>query len=180
MRKTRIQRFRAGALLITGAFIAASWLGGWPLAAPAGAGGDVILLPYDQSEHRELAVALHRAEVADAYIEKWRSIYTADRVGLKVGTFDINDDGTDEIILMKTLWGSCGSMGCPTDVYQLRDGRWVLIASLAGFAISVSDKKDANKGYRSLGGELNYYRWTGAKYKGFCFYPDDLERCPQG
>ena len=63
------------------------------------------MLPYDQSEHRELAVVLHRAEVADAYIEKARSERTADRVGLKVGTFDINDDGTDEIFSHEDLMG---------------------------------------------------------------------------
>ena len=175
-----VMEFRKSFLLVAGAFVALSWLMGWPSVVLAQAGGEVVMKPYDQSEHRELAVTLHRAEVANAYGAKWRSFYTAEKVGLMVGTFDINDDGTDEIFLMKTLWGSCGSIGCPTEVYQLQDGRWVSIASMAGFAIYVGDKKDADKGYRVLGGDLIYHRWNGTEYRDFCWEPDDIEKCPEG
>ena len=170
------RRLSPGAVTFVGTF----WLVGWLLLAPTEAAEEVVMKPYDQSEHRELAVTLHRAEVANAYIENARSERTADRVGLKVGTFDINDDGTDEIFLMKTLWGSCGSIGCPTEVYQLRDGRWVSIASMAGFVIDVGGKEDSVEGYRTLYGDLVGHSWSGAKYQDFCIFPDDIEKCPQG
>ena len=142
----------------------------------AHAGGDVIravnLEPYKTTKFAKTAYSLFRECVPEARL-------TFDE-GLMVGTFDINDDGVDELFIMFDTSYTCGTAGCDINVFLSRDGKWVKFAFVSGFAVGVGAKVGGATGYRTLYGELDGYRWNGTKYKGFCLYPDDPEKCPQG
>ena len=48
-----------------------------------------------------------------------------------VGRYDVNGDGQDELFVQAMV--SCGSVGCPTYVFEQIDGHWAEIAGVSGF-----------------------------------------------
>lgn len=162
----------------TGACILALTLyaGILPVTSRVHAGGDVIravnLEPYKTTQFAQTAYDLIRNDDPETPVRSDED--------LMVGTFDINDDGIDELFILVDTSYTCGTAGCDINVFEKRAGKWVKRAQVSGFAVGVGAKVGGATGYRTLYGELDGYRWNGTKYKGFCLYPDDPEKCPQG
>jgi hypothetical protein len=99
-----------------------------------------------------------------------------------VWAMDVNGDGRDEILFdLSENAGcqdafslfSCGSLGCPKNLYELRGGTWQTIASVSTYSPELIElgTPGAN-GYRSLtvcGGEACHERstseWQGSVYE---------------
>ncbi len=68
---------------------------------------------------------------------------------LRMASVDLNDDGTDEVLVYEDLPGFCGTAGCPFDVYQKKLGDWQQLFS----RLSIGEPALANvftDGYRDL------------------------------
>ena len=131
-----------------------------------------MLRPYRTTQFSQTAYELSRNDDPETPVRSDKD--------LMVGTFDINDDGVEELFIMVDTSYTCGTAGCGIYVFQRRDDKWAKFALVFGFAVYVGAKVGGATGYRTLYGELDEYRWNGSKYRGFCLYPDDVVRCPQG
>ena len=119
----------------------------------------------------------------DGYLKvRWRNSYgvepeegvdllTLDEVF--VGRHDVNDDRQDELFVNMEV--SCGSVGCPTAVFEKKDGEWEKISSNisvlghkrvdGGFVHYLDVWTDPSTGYKTV---FSYYaglRWTGEGYE---------------
>jgi hypothetical protein len=91
---------------------------------------------------------------------------------LKVGYWDLNDDGVEEMFLSYAEISvyHCGGFGCSTYSFQKQGDRWLEIAQFNSFGFFVSDEKV--NGYRTLyNHEGARARWSGATYFWDC--PED-------
>jgi hypothetical protein len=90
-----------------------------------------------------------------------------------VWAMDVNGDGRDELAFdLEENVGcqdafsvfSCGSLGCPKNLYELRAGRWQMIASLSSYMPEqIELGARIGSGYRPLtvcAGEACAERWT--------------------
>ncbi len=96
---------------------------------------------------------------------------TLDRVS--VGRYDANGDGRAELFVNVGYGPLCGTVGCPTHVFEKKDGEWVEVDGVSGMMgdSTMNVWVDPATGHRSI---LSYYagfRWTGQGYE----YLDDNE-----
>lgn len=102
--------------------------------------------------------------------ERWAGLLSEDydpQEDLTVARLDLNDDGTEEIILQLQARGSCGSAGCNTYVFLRRGERWEEIGAGEHSGLVFSERVC---GYRSLISRDGVSRWTGTDYAfAYCF-----------
>lgn len=118
---------------------------------------------------------------------------------IRVGRYDVNDDGKPELFLLVTKGVFCGTAGCPAYILTRKRNGWDLLATLyvanqmagnhdvlfgawRGMSGKVYDDKirqyvdvsipAINKRYRTLYSAYWGVRWTGSAYESFC-----LARC---
>lgn len=99
-----------------------------------------------------------------------------------VWAIDVNDDGRSELafeldgnVTCTDAWNlfSCGSLGCPKTLYELRDGAWTSVGSLPAEwpeQVTLGPARSAD-GHRSLEvcspdrcSERWIYEWQGGRY----------------
>lgn len=88
---------------------------------------------------------------------------------LKVGYYDLNDDGVEEMFLYFADAASfyCGSGGCSMILFQRRDGEWHKFEEFQNSGMWVSGEKIG--GYHTLyDGRGVRLRWNGREYRGEC------------
>lgn len=98
-----------------------------------------------------------------------------------VWALDVDDDGRNELafeldgnVSCVGAWSvfSCGSLGCPKSIYELRDGEWAVVGSIyAAVPQHVSLAARGADGHRALEicsdddcTERSTYEWGGASY----------------
>ena len=103
--------------------------------------------------------------------EEGTELLTLDEVF--VGRHDINNDLQDELFVHMEV--SCGSVGCPTAVFEKRDGEWEKLFSnisvlgherVDGELVYFLDVwNDPDTGHRSVFSYFAGFRWTGERYE---------------
>jgi hypothetical protein len=117
-------------------------------------------------------------EASKTCAEAGGRLMPAERIALRA--IDVNDDGTQELtfaldrnVTCEGAWSvfSCGSLGCPTTLYERHDGAWRAIASIdTAEAESIERGSVERGGYRDLivprgTAEHAFYEWQGAQYE---------------
>ena len=95
---------------------------------------------------------------------------TRDRIW--IGRYDVNDDGRDELFVFMGI--SCGSVGCPTAVFEKRNAEWENIFSdisvlghrrIGGaFVYFLEVWRNPDTGYKTVFSYYAGFRWTGGRY----------------
>ena len=93
-----------------------------------------------------------------------------------VGRYDVNGDGQHELFTYIAYSPFCGTVGCPTHVFERRRGAWSEIDAVSGFHalgtrsmdgawVQVLDVwTDPASGHNSVFSTFAGLRWTGAEY----------------
>lgn len=112
---------------------------------------------------------LYEADVAQS-----KSFFPSGEVSVDVALIDINEDGSPEALIYENLPGFCGSGGCPFDIYQQQQGKWVRLSSfLGGPNIGLSntyvngylDFFLSESGDMGSESKIIRYRWDGKEYR---------------
>ena len=92
-----------------------------------------------------------------------------------VGRYDVNGDGRDELFVYAQV--SCGTVGCPTYVFEKTDSNWVSVDGFSDVSVlgdvTISGKRvivmdvwiDRATGYTNVFSEYAGFRWTGEVYE---------------
>ncbi len=81
-----------------------------------------------------------------------------------VGRYDVNGDGRAELFVHVQFIGLCGSAGCPTYVFERRNGEWTKVSEVDGDP-SMPVWVDPESGYKTVYSSYNGLRWTGETYE---------------
>jgi hypothetical protein len=118
------------------------------------------------------------AEFINRFIEKEKEpgwlpeSYSRER-SVTIGRYDLNEDGSPELIIVVDNSMFCGSIGCHPDIFEKRGGLWRDIGGVSAHGILVMRERVC--GYRSLKGTEGIYRWNGYTYDfAYCF-PNQVE-----
>ena len=97
-----------------------------------------------------------------------------DEYNYHVAAVDLNDDGQDELILVATDFGSCGSAGCSGEILQRRGERWAIIGAPRLSADTTRLLRRRHNGYRMLS-FFGPIVWDGEKYHNYGDKRDDQD-----
>lgn len=99
-----------------------------------------------------------------------------------VWTVDVNGDRRNEYLFALdsnvtcaalNLFG-CGSARCPRELYELRDGKWIVVGSIAAespqqVTLGTTQASDGHRSLEVCAGERcaqrSIYEWTGTRYE---------------
>lgn len=95
---------------------------------------------------------------------------------LDMAFVDLNNDGTDEVLVYENLDSLCGSAGCPFDIYIRQGSGWQNILSTVTYE-HVAILSQSGSGYKNLlipgrgnvsfQTKINRWVWTGEAYQLF-------------
>ena len=81
-----------------------------------------------------------------------------------VGRYDVNGDGQAELFVHVQYVGLCGSGGCPTYVFERKNGEWANVSRIVGDAY-MDVWVDPDTGYKTVFSYYSGLRWTGERYQ---------------
>ena len=115
--------------------------------------------------------------VARAHWEKEETTkWDGDDSLLRVGKFDLNKDGIDELIVYSGYL--CGvARGCEIDVLQKRGSDWIKIGNVAGDGLFLHDEWVG--GYRTISSQSGVRFWNGKEYWPRCPFEYSPTGCPK-
>ena len=135
----------------------------WPLGALAQVFDEVEMRPGDFGDEAWFLEPFIAATWEDGYLP---GNYVRDR-NVWVGRFDLNDDGDKEIVLRVNSGYFCGSVGCPTFVFERQGDTWAEIDNGHFNGLVLTERVC---GYRSLISRNGIGRWNGETYEfAYCF-----------
>ena len=110
------------------------------------------------------ALAPDKAFIVD-FVKKHYEDAKTDPNSLFVGRHDINGDGQPELFVYVYDFGWCGVVGCPTVVFERKNGQWTSLAELTvtqdGYVnMVVYARKEPGLKYLTLYSGYYAYRWN--------------------
>lgn len=115
------------------------------------------------SEDASGVYALYAQDIEDART----SFPSASGLSIGVAMTDLNEDGTQEVLVFENLPGACGTAGCPFDIYKKEKGKLVnILSTLTGEYVGVSNTYTNNYVdlFLASGNAVVRYVWDGKQY----------------
>ena len=81
-----------------------------------------------------------------------------------MGRYDVNGDGQAELFVHVQYVGLCGSGGCPTYVFERKNGEWANVSRIVGDPY-MDVWVDPDTGYKTVFSYYSGLRWTGERYQ---------------
>lgn len=151
-------------------------------------------------KEEEIVRAFYKKELEDIYSlydlepsELYPEGEPVTPVTLAVDTFDLNDDGIEEIFVYFEHSFFCGTAGCTSTALGYNGDEWEEIASMHSYRPIRVVLQDITRGYhdialnndiglRHLNLGLHIWKWDGQRYRHSHFAPhpdvEDIERNP--
>ena len=107
---------------------------------------------------------LYSQDITDAK----KSFPAAVNLSVGIAIADLNEDGVPEALVFENLPGTCGTAGCPFDIYKKEKGKWVnVFSTLTGENIGISNTYTNNYTDLFLAKESTVvrYTWDGKQYR---------------
>jgi len=115
------------------------------------------------SEDTSGIYSLYTQNIADTK----KSFPAAVNLSVGIAITDLNEDKISEALVFENLPGTCGTAGCPFDIYRKENGKWVnIFSTLTGENVGISNTYTNNYVDLFIARE-NYvvrYTWDGKKY----------------
>ncbi len=108
--------------------------------------------------------SLYTQDIADAK----KSFPAAVNLSVGIAVVDLNEDGASEALVFENLPGTCGTAGCPLDIYKKEKEKWVnVFSTLTGENVGISNTYTNNYVDLFLAKESTVvrYAWDGKTYR---------------
>ncbi len=138
-----------------------------------------VILAADYMEFNELTSSGPQGSIYANYtgdIADSKNLYpNAKQNSIQTAAVDLNSDGVAEAVVSENLAAFCGTSGCPLDIYQKKNGKFVKISNMQSYGAVGIEQGSGTKGYKNLLITVNdeptgifqivRYVWDGARYQ---------------